>query len=175
VFEPANPEMWICTLAPFWLLMSVLWERIPDSSPWMRWLPVVLVVALLLHNAIGGMSLVASPKGDYCRQKTDWIIREATAEDAILMADSYAAVSFLSAHTSAEVLDAKFLTPEGWHELQSRTTGRIFVFGDVVDFLPPVARRAPESVRQIQQTVELFEPDLKVIHKDEFGSLYECL
>ena len=175
IFEPANPEMWICTLAPFWLLMSVLWDRLPEPSVWARRVPAVLVAALLFHNFMGGMSLVASPEKDYCRQKTEWVVREAQPNDVILMADSQAAVTFLRYQTPAQVVDAKFITPDAWQNLKSRAEGRIFVFGDVLDLLPPVARRAPESVKQIQQTVELFEQDLKRVHQDGLGTVYQCL
>jgi len=167
-FEPANPEMWICSLAPFWLLASLLWQMNPRSAGWVG----VMVLALVAHNMAGGMSLVESSCGDYCRQKAAWVAGQAQANDVILTAESHAFVTFLQAHTSARVVDAKFITSDAWRDVRRRTKGRVFVFGDVLELLPPVARRSPESVRQIRQTAELLRPELEPIYENKTGSLF---
>lgn len=172
VFEPANPEMWICSLVPFWLLMDALWEP-AQTNRVLRQLPAALAGLLLLHNAVGGIGVVKSPESDYARQKTAWIVREATADDAVLLADSHATVSFLRYHGSARVVDAKFLTPDAWRRIERETAGRIFVFEDVVELLPPVARRAPQAVRRIEQTTMLFEDELVPVHTGRFGAVYQ--
>jgi len=168
-FEPANPEMWICSLAPFWLLVSLLWQIKPRSSGWIG----VMVLALVAHNMAGGMSLVESSRGDYCRQKAAWVAGQAQASDLILTAESHAFVTFLQAHTSARVVDAKFMTPESWRALANQVDGRVFVFSDVTEPLPPVTRRAPQAVEKLRQVADHLRPALKALYKDQFGTVYE--
>ncbi len=172
LFEPANPEMWICTLAPFWLLAGLVWNFLPETRL-SRWLPVGLAAALLLHNWIGGMSLVKSPHGDYCRQKSVWIAAQIRPGDLILTADSHSFVTFLEYQSSARIVDAKFINPAQWNELQRQATGRIFVFSDVLDLLPPVARRAPETVLGIREVSARLRAGLRPIHNDQFGTVYQ--
>ncbi len=171
-FEPANPETWICALAPFWLMAGLFWCAVPEGRL-SRWLPVALAAGLLLHNWTGGISLVKNPAGDYCRQKGAWILGQACADDLIVSADSHSFVTFLEYQTSARVLDAKFADSKQWAEAKRKTTGRIFVFGDVLELLPPVACRAPASVQQIRQLGALLKPELRPVHKDGFGTVYQ--
>lgn len=171
-FEPANPEMWICVLPPFWLLAGLAWNVVPETRL-SRWMPAALAAALLLHNWAGGMSLVENQDGDYCRQKGSWIMKEVQSDDLILTADSHSFVTFLEYQTAARVMDAKFITLKQWNELKRQTPGRIFVFSDVIELLPPVARRAPDAVRQIHEASEHLQAGLKPVHSDQFGTIYQ--
>ncbi len=172
VFEPANPEMWVFALLPFWFLVSGGGEDV--SRPWNGLLPV-LATMMLLHNTIGGMAFIQRKEGDYCRQKATWIVDNAAAEDVIVSADSHSFLTYVQYWSPAQVMDAKFISPEQWLRIQRRTTGRVFVFDDVLNLLPPVARRSEESVRQIRQTGELMRPGLHPVHTNELGVLYQCL
>lgn len=170
LFEPANPEMWICILPPFWLLLGLLWNRASNRP---HLIPVLLAAALLLHNWIGGMSLVQNPDGDYCRQKGAWISEQVQSDDLIVTADSHSFVTFLEYQTPARVADAKFINPAQWAVLRSQTSGQIFIFSDVMELLPPVARRAPQSVRQIQEMAAQLQPGLYPVHQNPFGTVYQ--
>ena len=170
LFEPANPEMWICILPPFWLLLVLLWNR---ASNRLHLIPVLLAVALLVHNWIGGMSLVQNPDSDYCRQKGAWIAEQAKPDDLILTADSHSFVTFLAYRTPARIIDAKFISPADWSALQRQTSGRIFVFSDVMEPLPPVARRAPVSVRKMHEMAVQLQPGLYPVHQNSFGTVYQ--
>lgn len=172
LFEPANPEMWICTLAPFWLFVSLCCAQAPPGAGRLAGL---LALTLLIHNVAGGISLVKSPAGDYCRQKAAGAVELFREGDLVLTADSHSFVTFLRYQTPAQVVDAKFISPEQWSILRKQTVGRTFVFDDVVDLLPPVARRSEESVQQIRQTAELLKPGLHPVYEDELGTLYQCL
>ncbi|MFA7256173.1 MAG: hypothetical protein WC047_01175 [Kiritimatiellales bacterium] len=172
--EPANPEMWICVLPPFWLLSGLAWNAVPESRC-SRWMPFALAAVLLLHNWAGGMSLVKSPEGDYCQQKGAWIIEQAGPEDLILTADSHSFVTFLQYHTPACVLDSKFANEDQWRMLQLRTAGRTFVFSDVIELLPPVAGRLPISVERIQRLGAVLKSDLQSVHQDMFGTVYQWI
>jgi hypothetical protein len=171
-FEPANPEMWICTLPPFWLLAGFVWNAVPDGR-FARWMPAALAIVLFAHNWTGGMSLVKKTDGDYCRQKSAWIMEQAQPADLILTADSHSFVTFLEYRTSARVVDAKFITPAQWNVLQQQTSGRIFVFSDVMELLPPVAHRAPDAVRGIHEVSAQLQSGLKPVHHDQFGTVYQ--
>ncbi|MEI7851444.1 MAG: hypothetical protein WCH86_06385 [Kiritimatiellales bacterium] len=171
-FEPANPEMWVCVLPPFWLLAGLIWSALPDSRLF-RWMPVALAAALLLHNWIGGMSLVKNSAGDYCRQKGAWIIGQARPDDLILSADSHSFITLLEYQTPACVMDAKFINPEQWNELERKTSGRIYIFSDVIELLPPVMRRAPDAVQKIQEVSAQLQSGLRSVHRDEFGTVYQ--
>jgi len=171
-FEPANPEMWVCVLPPFWILAGLIWSTLPDSRLF-RWMPVALTAVLLLHNWIGGMGLVRNPEGDYCRQKGAWIIEQTRPDDLILSADSHSFITFLEYQTPAGVLDAKFAGEDQWTKLQAQTAGRTFIFSDVIEPLPPVARRLPASVQRIRRLGETLKPGLRVVHQDSFGTVYQ--
>jgi hypothetical protein len=172
LFEPANPEMWICVLPPFWLMLAFFWKACPDGRIAGR-IPAVLAVAVLLHNRIGGMETVKRPQGDYCRQKAAFILNCAEPDDLIVSADSYAFITFLAYETSAQVLDAKFISAEDFLMTAGNSTGRIFIFDDVINPLPPVARRPPKSVRQLQQLSQTLLPELTPVHGSLFGTLYQ--
>lgn len=172
LFEPANPEIWICSLAPFWLLLALCFRPFPAESR-ASLAAGVLAVVLLLHNLIGGIVPVSGRGGDYCRQKAAGLLERAQAGDLILTADSHAFITYLSYYTPATVVDAKFISPEQWRLLKEQTTGRIFVLEDVVHPLPPVLRRSSESVRQIQQTVQMLRPRLSPVTEDAMGTLFE--
>jgi hypothetical protein len=171
-FEPSNPEMWVCVLPPLWLLAGLLWSALPDSRLF-RWIPVALAAVLFLHNWVGGMSLVRSPKGDYCRQKGAWIIEQARPEDMILSADSHSFITFLEYQTSANILDAKFAGEDQWGKLRPQIAGRTFVFSDIIEPLPSVTQRLPVSVQRIRHLGEALQSGLKVVHQDLFGTVYQ--
>lgn len=172
VFEPANPEMWICSLVPFWLLVGGLWSARQSSSA-KHWAPAGLAIVLCVHNAVGGIGMVASPYGDYCRQKAGWLIDEAQADDLILTAESHSFVTFLQYHTAAQVVNAKFITPRQWESLQSQSQGRVFVYGDMVGLLPAVRLRAPGSVEQLGVVGQQMRQSLIPVYTNQFGLVYE--
>ena len=174
LFEPANPEMWICTLMPFWLCVAFCCGQAARAR-WIGRVAGLLVLALFAHNLVGGMALVKSSAGDYCRQKSAGVVARAREGDLILTADSHGFVTFLQYATAARVVDAKFIIPDQWPRLREQTAGRIFVLDDVLNLLPPVARRSEEAVRQIRQTADLLRPRLQPVDKCEWGVLYQCL
>ena len=172
-FEPANPEMWVSALAPFWMMTGLLWRAVPDG-PLSRWFPAALSVALLVHNWAGGMSLVKKPGSDYCRQKGTWIIEHARHDDLILTADSHSFVTFLEYQTLARVLDAKFQTSEYiLQTLETRGSGRVFVYSEVINLLPAVTNRGPETVARLQTLAGQLYEGLHPVYHDEFRTVYQ--
>ncbi len=172
-FEPANPEMWVSALAPFWLIVGLFWCTAPLGGRLSRWLPAALAIALLVHNWVGGMSLVKDPDGDYCRQKSAWIIEQARHGDLILTADSHSFVTFLEYQTSAVIIDAKHIDLNQWNALKAGAVARIFVFEDVIEMLPPVAQRSPDSVIKIREVSAPLRAGLEPVRQDQFGMVYQ--
>ena len=207
LFEPANPEMWIFTLLPFWFLVSNGWTKNrvqaqPASTHW-KFLFPALVAAMLLHNAIGGMAFVKGEKGDYCRQKAAWIVEHATENDQVVMADSHSFSTYVQYWSPAQVIDVKFqglpalpVVPDrrsrltsialatevgegGSHvegsgvERENRPDGHVFVYGDVIDPLPAVLNRGPESVARLRAIREQLSAGLIPVHEAAGWKIYE--
>ncbi len=168
LFEPANPEMWIFTILPFWFLVSNAWKQAEFeprvfSRHW-KILFSSLTVAMLLHNAVGGMAFVQKEEGDYCYQKAEWIIDHAVEGDVIVSADSHSFLTYMQYWSPAQVLDAKFQTSETiFQALEKTKTGRGFVFDDVLNPLPAMRRRVAGSVVRIQTMGNRLQPHLKPI------------
>ncbi len=166
LFEPANPEMWLFTMLPFWFLVSGIEEK--SSKPWKFLLPSLITI-MLLHNAIGGMAFVRKEEGDYCRQKAEWIIDHAVEGDVIVSADSHSFVTYMQYWSPAQVLDAKFQT------LEKAKTGRVFIFDDVLNPLPAVRCRSAESVARLQSASEQLWSCLKLVYDHDGWTIYESL
>lgn len=84
------------------------------------------------------MLIVESGAGDYCRAKADLVLGRADSDDIIVSADSHSFITFLSYHTEAKVLDAKFVPLKRFMDEAKSCKGKIFIFGDVIEPLPSV-------------------------------------
>lgn len=149
--EPGNPEMWLMALPAAWLWIGLTWNSGPGIRAAVPW---ALTAALLTHNWVGGMRLLRDPAADYPARKGDAVAGLAGPNDRILTADSHSFVTYLAYRTGAEVLDAKFLSLEEFDQgVRSwpRVSGRVWVFDDVWNPLPPVLRRRPEDVRRLRE------------------------
>ena len=173
LFEPANPEMWISVGPPFWLLAALVWTAVGPKTGKTRFFPALLAVALLLHNGIGGIAVVKSAESDYCRQKGLWLMENARPGDLILTADSHSSVTFLEYYTPAKVLDLKFVSPEQFQAAEKTASGRVFVFDEVIDPLPPVRLRPTESINKIEQLGAMLRPGLTPVYENGRIRIYE--
>ena len=167
-FEPANPEMWIFAIPSLWLVLGLAWK-----FGQLRWLPVAAASLLAIHNFAGGMLLVRNAEGDYCSRKAAWIVEQATSDDLVLVADSHSFSTYLQYWSSARIEDMKFQGLEDWNSMQKDVPGKIFVYSDVVDLLPAVARRDPQSVDQLRKVGDTLGPGLVRVYEDGFGVIYE--
>jgi hypothetical protein len=145
LFEPANPEMWLPALPALWLCAGRLWlrgarVRTPGGG---RRCPAAAVALLLLHNAAGGLALVWSGDGDYCRRKMAAVIERAGPDDWILTADSHSTITYLQYHTPARVVDGRFVGLKEWRALMgSPPPARVWVLGEMLHPPPAVRNRA---------------------------------
>ncbi|MCC7300583.1 MAG: hypothetical protein IT583_05845 [Verrucomicrobia bacterium] len=169
--EPANPEMYIFVLLPFWFLVANGWKQ---AGYFGTFALSALAAAMLLHNAIGGMAFVQREAGDYCRQKAAWVVEHATAEDVVLAADSHGFITYLAYWSPACTLDAKFQTSENiFQALERRSAGRVFVFSDVIEPLRPVARRNDEPVQRLKSLANQLGSRLMPVSTGEDWTIYE--
>jgi hypothetical protein len=149
--EPGNPEMWLMALPAVWLWIGLTWNSGPRFRAWLPW---GFSAALLAHNWVGGLRLLRDPAGDYLARKADAVAGLAGPGGIVLTADSHVFVTHLAYRTGAEVLDAKHLSLESFNRsVRSRpdTPGRVWVYDDVWNPLPPVLCRRPEDVRRLRE------------------------
>ncbi len=170
--EPANPELWIAALAPFWLLTARLWPAEPSESRAARLAPGALAVLLLAHNGVAGWAPIASPRSDYARAKFAWLNERAAKGDLIVTAESHSVVTRQQYVSPARVADAKFLRPEAWPALRASAQGRVYVMGDALAPFPALLRRDPESVARLRALADEIRPGLTLLHEDEWGGVY---
>jgi hypothetical protein len=172
LFEPANPEMWVGSLIPFFLLLGRVWEQLPPVVV-VRRVPIAICLALLVHNAIGGMSVVWSEQGDYCRQKARVLDGVAQEGDLVLTAESNSFVTFLRYSKGVTVLDGRFASIDSFKEAISEEPSRVLVLEDVLNPLSPVLKRSPKSVQTLRDLSAFLTPELSLVRRSEFGAAYE--
>lgn len=174
LFEPANPEMWLPALPALWLCAGRLWMRADGpQSRLPRRLPMAAVALLLAHNAAGGLALVWSGDGDYCRQKTAGVIGRAGPDDWILTADSHSTVTHLQYRTRARVVDGRFVGLKEWRALmESQPPARVWVLGEFLHPPPAVRNRAVTAEHRRRELAAFLEPDLTPAHEDEWSTVY---
>ncbi len=157
--EPSNPELWIMSLPPLWLLGAWLVRQVLCRRIF------VLVVCLFgLHNLVSGMEIVKSREGDYLFKKSEWILQNAGPDDVINTADTFVFSFYLDYWTPAEV---KNLNTQNWGE------GRMtYILNDV--FNPPAAisARFPQQALHAAQAAAELRPLCYKVHDDQFGGVW---
>lgn len=149
--EPGNPEMWLMALPAVWLWIGLTWNSGPGIRAALPWAFSILLAA---HNWLGGMRLLRNPEGDYLARKADAVAGRTGPGGIVLTADSHGFVTYLAYRTGAEVLDAKFLSAEGFDRaVRNRPVPpeRVWVYEEVLNPLPPVLCRRPEDVRRLRE------------------------
>ncbi len=101
--NPAGTEAWIVFLLPLTLLFGALvaapaWARGGGQALGL------LVAALAVHNALGGMALVASERSDLNAVRGAWVMQHAQANDLVLVADGTDLAESLRYRSPAQVL-----------------------------------------------------------------------
>lgn len=174
--EPGNPEVWVMGLVPFWLAFCGLIVA-PLSKQNLLWPVLLLVVLLGFHNYVGGIRPLQNPEGDYNRQKAEWILQNATAEDIVLTADNPVFERYLRYYSVAQVKylhrwvnDPSASVPELLHRTPGQ--GRVFFMGDVFSIPAPVTRRFPESSSFVERFAMQVHPRALLVHEDSFGGVY---
>lgn len=160
--EPSNPELWIFSLVPLWMLFG--WFVASIEKVVRRRICVAGVLLLGLHNWAGGMAPLQSDASDYNVQKSAWIRNHAQKGDVVLTADSFVFLSYLKYWTAAEVLD---MNNQSW-----RRGEKTYVLGDV--FAPPasLAVRYPDKALRVRETADAIKNDCSMLYDDAFGGVW---
>ncbi|HKL20997.1 MAG TPA: hypothetical protein VJ904_04280, partial [Tichowtungia sp.] len=70
----------------------------------------------------------------------------------------------------ARVLDVKSATARMVFDAIKQTKGRVFVFDDVINPLPPVRRRAAESVEELRRIAAWLTPQIEPVDDSGTGA-----
>jgi hypothetical protein len=98
----AGNEAWIVFLLPVLLiavpaLLAPAWRHGGRTALW------VGVAALVLHNAVG-MAMVRDPAGDLIRQRSAWLVEQATERDVVIVVYDLPRADHLRLYSRANVV-----------------------------------------------------------------------
>ena len=171
-FSPAgNPEFWILSLIPAWLLALCLF--VPTDGR--RGALAVLMIALFAHNLVGGLAVYNEPDGDRVRAKGHWLIENTGPGDAILTADSPFFARYLRYWAGGEVFDLQYQDEVELSRIWSEVTavpGKVYATHDV--FAPPDYYRAlrPVEGSALVEFGHLRNREFEPMVSDEFGGIW---
>ncbi len=194
-FEPGNPEMWVLGLAPLWLCTAVWFARgdtarfpeglaagrdgpVPVNSPRGSFgtaAPWLLALALLAHNGLAGMRLIASPDADYNARKAAWVIGEAREGDLVLTWDNQVFSRYLRYHAKARVENLFTAGDTRLASLRDELasgTNRVFAMSDVFAPPPYLRRLQPGRYPALRAFGESVQPLFRNVRDDEFGGVW---
>jgi hypothetical protein len=176
---PGSYEVWIMTLPALIILFAAIVVE-PCIRNGRRIAPILLLVTLVLHNAIGGIGILSGGAGDYYRAKGAWVLGHATTDDLIMLPVNEGFGSFLCYVGGLRVVTLS--TREGClrHEQRNvseliettqRNSGRIFVFDEFLD--PPASwnvshRSDPEALA----LAERFRGTEQLVFRSDAGTTY---
>lgn len=166
-----QPESWMLAILPAWLLAVTL--LVSNDTPLMPLAGVV--IALLLHNGIGGLAVYANEDGDRHRAKAAWLVANGESSDAVLTAESAGFARYLAYWSRARVFDLQFKSSNEVREaLQSAGSvpGRLFATGEIFD--PPDFYRhlRPSQADSLQAATMSFRDDFAIVARDSFGHVF---
>lgn len=160
LMEPSNPELWILSLPPLWLLAGKLYSTGNRAIPW------CIIGIIALHNSTAGIGLVRSKEWDYNATKAKWVIEHAQVEDVICTADSYVFFFYLNYWSRAEVIN---LHSGKWKNSGSGTT---YFMGDCFQIPGPLLVRWSESSMLVNDNMARIKDECELIENDEFGGVW---
>jgi hypothetical protein len=176
---PGEPSVWAMTLPPLIILFAAFVIE-PCVRAGRCAAPLVLVAALALHNAIGGIGILYSSDGDYYRTKGAWVLDNATADDLIMMPVNEGFADFLcyvgglrvvktgnrEGCLRYEPLDVSQLV-----ETTRRNGGRIFVFDEFFEG-PAAWTRGQRPDPEALALAERFRDGAQPVFRSDAGTTY---
>lgn len=162
-----NPEGWLFILPPAALALA-LWP-LPALRRGAPALLVLLPVALLLHNFVGGMAMLQSPEGDYNRASSVWLLEHAGPEDVVVLAGDYDFTGYVQYHSDATVYAANEFTAAELEAFAREADGDVYVTAEVVEPTPFTFALGPDSQAEMAQFADDVADDLEVVHRSETG------
>lgn len=175
IFEPGNSEMWIMGLAPLALLSGyLLLDPVVRAHGILA--PVLLVVFLGLHNAVGGFLLLARPEGDYHAMKARSILDRAGRGDTVLTAGNSVFVRYARYHADAGIQHLYEWPPASLarHYTQvCEEAENVFAMGDLFMAQPVLGVKFPERNAAVMEFSSAVEDEFELIEDDVFGGVYQ--
>jgi len=180
--SPANYEVWAMALPPLVILFTAFVIE-PCVRAGRQALPTILLVAVVLHNGIGGIGIMYSSRGDYAREKGAWVLEHATAKDLILTTTVDGNLRNLLCYVgqlrviylSAEPTDCLGKRQDILQlvERTRKTGGRIFVFDLFFEASPALKVRVPDSEAEVSALAESFRGREQPIFQNDAGTTYQ--
>jgi hypothetical protein len=178
---PGDYEPWTTTLPPLVILVAAFVIE-PCVRSGQRTAPAALLVALILHNGVGGMGVVHATTGDYDRAKAAWLLENATADDLILLSTDGGMRGFLCYMGGLRAV----MVSDRWGcrrneevdipalvEATRRHGGRIFIFDEFFD--PPAWRPIDESQlpAEVSALIERLRGTEQPVFRSDAGMTYQ--
>ena len=136
--NPATAEMWLMALVPFWLILTALFVE-PLCQSGARRLVAAFVLALGLHNYVGGLLIFSAEASNYYLARSAWLLRNTTAQDVIVTYDKDVLTRHLRYYGNAIVVNLYWMQHDSdvgpLRAQLAGTSGHIYVLDDVVE--PP--------------------------------------
>lgn len=180
---PGSYEVWVMTLPPLFALFAMF---VIEPCIWVGKQSVVIVLfcAVLLHNAVGGISIVYSSDGDHYRARATWLLENASGNDLVIFSTSKPLRDFLCYVGGLRAVHGPTREPCLRHAQADvgelvRTTrasgGRILVLEEF--FGPSSAperdpRYDPQSAAFSESIAERFRTSAKPVAQNEAGTTY---
>lgn len=171
LLEPGNPEVWVLGLIPFWLLACGLLIS-PIARANELWIVLLMLLALGVHNYVGGIGLLKKTDSDYNRQKAEWVLENSTKGDLILTAGNPVFVRYLHYYANATVMDLNAANPERVAEAIP-VADKVFVLNDVFEYPPSMRVRFPSTAQRVDKYAAELKPRVKQRVASEFGGVWE--
>ncbi len=169
--EPGNPELWVIGLIPFSLLFCGV-VLLPLTADNRLWIPFLMVVVLLVHNA-GAVRMLQKVDGDYQQNKAILVFEHADENDVVITAGNPVFERYLRYHFKGTVL---YLYNMNADELGRAhipdAEGEIYVLGDVFEQPASLKVRFPGKTAEIEVFADQIKSNVKLIQDDHFGGIY---
>jgi hypothetical protein len=173
--NPGAPEAWIPVLLPVWFAVGIfVFDRARSASQTrMIWL---VVVALALHNYVGGLLLMRDASDDYNARRAAWLVSHTGPDDVILTITGPVPTRYLAYRSSASVVTLWAVSPGAVRSIYARaltTPGDVYVMGDVFDPPDQIRLGDPALYAQIRElTDDLGDQVRRVSNDPSAGGVY---
>lgn len=173
--DPGAPEAWIPMLLPVWFAVGIsVFNRARSASQRrMIWL---VVVALTLHNYVGGLLLMRDASKDYNARRAAWLVSHAGRDDVILTIAGPVSTRYLAYHSTARVISLWNVSPRAvrsHYSMALSTPGNVYVMEEV--FRPPeeIPQLDPDLFARVRELADDLRDRVRSVSSDaSIGHVY---
>ena len=170
MMEPGNPEVWILGLVPFWLLVCGL-VIAPIARANALWVVLSMLLALGLHNYVGGIGILKDPDTDYNQKKAAWVLANGKSDDLVITAGNPVFVRYLRYYSTAEVIDLNYIEADVLAK-SVEDAKTIYILNDIFDYPASMCIRFPAIAEQIDRYAVELKPHARLLVENEFGGVW---